>query len=225
MSQAQQPNNQEDEFNRVPSNTWYIKHTHDGQIKGKIQFQTTSLLEIVPADIPEQIDTNQEQIREKVSPRFVTIQAAKSVALTGDQDPLPRLHFDHYLKIQGVHCEVFSLTPEEHGEVIWARQEGYIVTCKWRNFYYKGGKEKGSYCTITHLREENPKLTLPNWKFYCVGHEIKSGNIETHQTYSITSELEKRIYRVTKVEIPIPEEGREIVNRIKQVQTVEDLLY
>ena len=225
MSDNQSAVDAEDNFHPNFDRTWYIQQTYDGQIKGKISLQFASLLEIVPAGRPEPEEPTQEQIQEKVLPRKITIQATKLTALSGKQEKPPHIKFDHRINIQDIDCSVFILTKEEFGEIIWARQPGYIVCCKWQNLYYKGGKEKGSYCTITHLLEEDPLFTLPNWKFYCVGHEIKSGNIETHQTYSITSELKKRIYRITKVEIPIPEEGREIVNRIKQVQTVEDLLY
>jgi hypothetical protein len=217
---------EEDDFHPIYDKIWYIKQLRDGKIKGKIQLKSGDVdqLEIVPASIFEPDEPTQEQIQEKVSPRKITIQATNLKALSGKQEKPPHVKFDHRINIQGIDCSVFILTQEEFGEVIWARQPGYIVCCKWQNLYYKGGKERGSYCTITHLVEEDPLETLPNWKFYCVGQEIKSGNIETYDGFGTISERDRRIYRITKIEIPPPEEGKDIVKRIKQRQTVQQLV-
>jgi hypothetical protein len=217
---------EEDDFHPISDKIWYIKRSYDGEIKGKIQLKSggTEQLEIVPASIFEPKEPTQEQIQEKVSPRKITIQATNFKALSGKQERPPHRVFNHRIEIQGIDCAVFILTQEEFGEVIWARQPGYVVCCKWQNLYYKGGKERGSYCTITHLFEEDPLETLPNWKFYCLGHEIKSGNIEVHNDFGTTSERDRRIYRITKIEIPPPEEGRAIVKRIKEKLTVQQLV-
>jgi hypothetical protein len=101
---------EEDDFHPIINRTWYIKRTYDGHIIGKIQFQPVSLLEIVPANIPEPEEATQEQIANKVAPRKITIQATKQTALSGKQEKPPLTKFSHQVTIQGVDCSVFMFT-------------------------------------------------------------------------------------------------------------------
>jgi hypothetical protein len=220
MSQAQQQNNQEDEFNSVPSNTWFIQETYDGRVRGKIQFLSTTHLEIVPEKIPEPIGITAEQIADKVSPRQIKLNTTSKKALTTPyEERFSGARYNRRIWIKEVECAINQFTQEEFGEIIWAKEEGTVICCKWSNYYYKGGKEKGHYCTLTYFNEEDPEETIPNWQLYCVGNLIGQGNIEYYDSFCNIAERERRLYRISKIEIPPVETAKEVVKRIKETPT------
>ena len=217
---------QDDTFNSKGVKTWYIKRSRDGEISGRIQLQNNNDLEIVQASFPEPEEATEEQKRQKVSPRGVTIQAPKQTSLvTGNSEQPTHCNYVRSTWVQDIECSVFSLTREEFGEIIWCKQKGYVVCCKWINFYYKGGKEKGRYCTITNFTEQNQIYTIPNWKFFCIGFELQIiGNIEECEDFDTIGSRSNNLYRISKVEIPPHEECDEIVRRIKATQDIHDLV-
>lgn len=203
--------NQEDDFQSVRSDVYYITRQRDGRVQGKIELHTHEGLVIVPASVTEPKSVTEEQIREKVSPRRVTISASSHII---------RENYCTHYTIKDIECGAYRLTPEEFGEVIWAKQPENLVCCKWINYYYSGGQEKGKYCQLTYFIRIDPETAIPNWKYYCVGDEIKFKG-ETHEDYQVVRKRYTVLYRVSKVELPPTEHSTELVRKIRNSEKIE----
>ena len=208
MSQEQQRNNQEDEFNGVPSDTWYITRKRDGQVEGRITLTTG--LEIKQQQIaPIQEDWS-------VSPRNISIKSvvAPEYITRGDAPPVTPYAFRQ--DVRGVSTGIYLITSQEFGTSIFAKQEGILIFCKWTNIYYSGGESKGRYCELTYFIEVKDDELIPNWKLFQLG----STDIETCGLRYLDCfrhhfvESTRKLYRISQVVIPTIEEAPGKVNRI-----------
>jgi hypothetical protein len=156
--------NQEEDFQGNSTDIYYIVNKATGRAQGKIKLHQIENLAIVPARIPEPDQITAQQVDALISPRNITLVTTAKKSLTGRPESPPHKRFVGQI-IRGIHRSVFGITIKEFGEIIFAKQEGRIVCAKYINFYYKGGKEKGKYCQLTHFLQVDPANTIPNWKF------------------------------------------------------------
>jgi hypothetical protein len=198
----------------------YITRKRDGHVQGKIELHTFEDLIIIPAPIRELEEVTEEQIKRKVSPRNITLTRQSTKSLSDKPEAETHERYYSWSQIQGVKIGLYIITKVEFGEIIHAKQEEKIVTRKWINYYYKGGKEKGRYCEITYFIAVDPSTAIPNWKFYCLGEELQAPE-NSHGAFSLTDHHHSQKYRIYKVEIPPVEDSERVVEQIKQSLTIE----
>jgi hypothetical protein len=210
----------EDDFQAHNSDVYYITRKRDGHVQGKIELHTYEDLVIIPAPIREPKEVTEEQIKRKVSPRNITI--ARQSQKTLSDKPEAETHERHYstYTIEGVNCSVYIITKLEFGEIIHAKQNNRIVTRKWINYYYKGGKEKGRYCELTYFIAIDPNKAIPNWKFYCLGEELRVPE-NSHTDFSQILKHHSQLFRIYKVEIPPIEDSELVIDSIKRELTID----